>query len=251
MEPSQLENRQAYLALKSAYISGILKAPATARVEMYPPVPYVPESFRQALNNEPYIPVRRDCVWDQIDDPARDTRRIEYQDSSRWYSFEEPDPPFLLNRAYELARFVAAPDEAGFVRRCSTYCGINDAGNIKELSTTDPQVLRHNGIIGYWFLRLYQGTFGDLPAWDYALPLAAVGGYPFHEINYWRDYRFQWGGSSQNKVCWLVPSNHMLRLYFLATVNSLSNLRELQGRLVGYTQPVRVMPSAKNAIYAW
>lgn len=251
--PTQVENREAWRALKGAYDSGLLDWPATLRVAPYEYKPGIPECFVKALREHPSTPQRIDHIADQFDEPARDTRRVQYQDASYFYFTRDlPGGAIVVGAAYEIARFICAPDETGLVKYVGTYVGVEGPmpGSIMDLSPTDPWALEHAGVNGYWFLRYYQGTFQPLPPPDIGVALFNVAGYPYPELAHWPDYRFQWGRTA-NTTFFLVPSNHALRLYFVPTSDDDQNIKEMLGRLVGFTQPVDTVPAAKNVLYAW
>jgi hypothetical protein len=253
MQPTQAENRQAWAELKEAYDTGLLEWPASSRVSFFGELPGVPQCFADAIADQPNTPQRIDHIADQFDEPARDTRRIQYQDAGwRYFTRDLPGGAITVNTAYEIARFIVAPDESGQVRHVGTYVGVTDpaTGDIQNLSPFDPWALEHAGVNGYWFLRLYQNTFGPMPPPDIAVPPAFVAGYPFPELPYWLDYRFQWGRDN-NGTLFLIPSNHALRLYFVPTSDDDQLIKEMVGRLVGFTQPIDTLPAAKNALYAW
>lgn len=251
--PTQEENRAAWSTLKSAYDDGILKIPATLRTGIREPVGNVPECFLKALAEQPNTRQRVDLITDQFDEPARDTRRVQYQDVG-WRYFTRDIGPLVVNLAYEIARFICSPDETGAVKYVGTYVGVaDDSGDMVSMNPLDPWALEHAGVNGYWFLRYYQGTFQPMPPPDVGVTLPNIAGYPFPELAYWFDYRFQWGRTA-NETFFLVPSNHALRLYFVPTVVGTppaNRITEILGRMVGFTQPVDTVPAAKNVLYAW
>ena len=238
--------------LQEAYDTGLLAIPATLRDDSEWEFPEIPPSYIEALEKENQTPQRVDRITDQFDEPARDTRRILYQDVGYSYLTRNlPGSAITIGKAYEIGRFLVSPDEFGCVKYIGTYVGIEDPPNtFPQLSPFDPYALEHNGVNGYWFLRLYQGTFQPMHAPDVGQSIINVAGYPFPELPYWRDYRFQWGRTA-NETFLLIPSNHALRLYFVPTSDDDLIIKEFLGRMVGFTQPIDTTPAAKNAIYAW
>lgn len=251
-EPTRQEILQTNAILKQAYASGVLAPPAALRDPLWFDFPRLRPEFVKALSRENETPQRIDRLTDQIDEPGRDTRRINYQESS-WYWDDTNRPgPWQLNGAYEIARFIAAPDEVGIVKYIGTFAGIGpNEGGFTQLDPHDPFTMQRNGLNGYWLLRLYQNTFRNMPPPDAGIPAALVAGYPFPELARWDDYRFQWGRTA-NETFFIVPSNHALRLYFVpVSIDGTILLLEVLGRLVGFTQPIDTLPAAKNVFYAW
>lgn len=247
MFPTQKENRDALATLKEAYELGVLEIPEAFEPILDLKFPTVDPDDEYRLSSCPDIPIRIDRPFDQIGEPARDTRRLQYQDDAHYY--REND--FPNDRCWEVARFVAMPDEVGIVRSCAVSLTIEDEeGNRLYLDPTDPFSFIRESISPIFFARLYQGTFQPLPPYDQNIPLVRVMGYPFPECPFWYDSRFMYGGGSNNDVFWLVPSNHALRLYIYIDRTGV-NLKELYGRLVGHTQPVRVDAGFRNVCYDW
>jgi hypothetical protein len=250
--PTMAENAAAYAALKEAYDIGALLPPPVLRDPLYWDLPQIHDTVIKALEAENQTPQRIDRINDQIDEPARDTRRIQYQDASLdWISRESP---LTLNVAYEIARFIVTPDEFGVIKQIGTHVGIYDRVTEKIIISDpfDPWALHRLGCDGFWFLRLYQNTFQPMPPFDNGVPIWQVAGYGFPELAHWRDNRFQWG-KWNSEVFWLIPSNHALRLYFVPTQDDGDDhyFVELSGRLVGFTQPIDTVPAVKNVLYAW
>lgn len=251
-EPTRLEILETEAILKEAYDLKILDAPATIKDPLWWDFPTIPPSFIRALEEENRTPQRLDRITDQLDDPGRDTRRVLYQDSCYLWT-EAQVAPWGLNTGYEIARFKAAPDEVGIVKSVSTYLGVepNEGGDPLVWDPYDPLTLQHNGVNGYFLLRLYQNTFRPMPPVDAGIPAALIPGYSFPELSRWDDYRFCWGRNN-TEVFFIVPSNHALRLYFVPVLIDISLLlKEVMGRLVGFTQPIDTIPAAKNVVYAW
>ena len=189
-------------------------------------------------------PVQRiDKATDQLDDPARDTRAQLYQDKTwNWGA------RFNVGWSYELARFVCSPDQSGIVKLCWTSVIADDgAGGIKLWDPQDPFAHWRAGAQIRWHLRLYQGTFQPIgPVWSG--PVLEMPGQAFPPLHRWTDLRFLWG-RTQAMVFHLIPANFALRLF--AEVVMDTDLLELGGRLVGYTQPIDTKPAGYNARYGW
>lgn len=248
MIPTQAENRDALNTLREAYESGLLDPPSAFDPVVDLDFPCIDgEDMNRLLDCED-VPIRIDRPFDQIDEPARDTRRLQYQDSTQLWTRGN----FVDNRAWEIARFIVMPDEVGIVRQCETFLDIQEGSPSEHvyLDPTDPRAHLRHGVNVTWFLRLYQGTFQPLPPWDNNAPPASIMGYPFPELAFWNDARFIWHGA-KNEVFWLVPSNHVLRLYVLINSVQQNVLKEIYGRLKGTTQPIRVEASFRNVCYDW
>lgn len=186
--------------------------------------------------------LRVDRATDQLDDPARDTRAQMYQDKTwNWGRLS-------VGNAYELARFISAPDETGIVKLIWTSVIADDGtGAITLWDPQDPFAHWRAGAQIRWHLRLFQGTFQPIgPVWSG--PVAQMPGHAFPPLPRWPDLRFLWG-RTQATVFHLVPQDFALRL-FAEVVND-TNLLELGGRLVGYTQPVDTKPAGYNVRYGW
>jgi hypothetical protein len=245
-EPTMTENIDAVRFLTQAYADGAAPMPKAFNGIANWVTPGPLGSMAKALAAQERTKHRIDREFDQWCEPARDTRRIQYQDV--WYDLRTRlDRP---GTCYEVARFIVAPDEVGIVRKVGTYAAIFDDPDIVQLNPLDPWALQRAGVEGLWFVRLWQNTFGPMPAPDVGIPFAQIGGYPFPELPNWQDNRFQWGRLN-SEVFWLVPSNHALRLYFWYLIDDSNILREIGGRLVGFTQPIETLPAAKNVLYAW
>jgi hypothetical protein len=250
--PSQEQNREAQTALQQAYddnaISPIDRMPPILQWE--PPKPK--QTAIDLLSIEPCEPVRKDRITDQLDEPARDTRAQYYQDVS-WFLF--PERP-LLNVAHEVARFVTAGSETGFVKLIWTYAEIDDGQQTTiALDPRDPFAVQNAlgiGVDVLWFLRLVQhpGNIQQTIPPPYIGPIQGAPGYGYGPLPQWRDYRFQWGRDSAN-VFFLVPQSHALKLFFAVTNGEPENLIRVGGRLQGYTQPVDVRPTGWNVAHGW
>jgi len=246
-----LENLEADRFLNQAYADGALKIPPSLQNPfLWDPPSAVLAETAQALEAERHTAQPQDQVFDQFNDPGRDTRRILYQDV--YYLVEHDRTPILPGLSYEIARFIAAPDEVGIVKKCSTWLGATQPpAGVQPPDPLDPYYMdRIKQIEGFWYLRLWQNTFQPMPRPDNGIALGAVGGYGFPELPSWSDNRFQWN-NNDGQVFWIVPSNHALRLYFHLIAEPDERLKEIQGRLVGFTQPIDTMPASKNVLYAW
>lgn len=246
MFPTFKENQDALNALQEAYRLGVIGLPEAFEPIVDLTFPAVDPEDMNRLLECPDIPVRIDRPFDQIWEPARDTRRLQYQDNAQVYRKND----FGFGHCWEVARFVVMPDECGIVRYCGLALDIEEDDERLYLDPTDPFNFTRESVTPLFFTRLYQGTFQPMPPFDEDIPLSQVMGYPFPECPFWYDSRFMYGGGSNNDVFWLVPSNHALRLYVYIERNS-GNLKEIYGRLMGHTQPVRVEPTFRNVCYDW
>jgi len=244
---SQKENREAQGALHEAWDQGLLDPLYFFPVVLDWAPPKPDPAAARLLELEPLPPRRNDQIIDQLDDPARDTRAQSYQDVS-WFL----NGPFLPNVAYEVARFVTAGDETGFVKLCWTYARVADEGII-ELDFTNPFAVQEALGLGFdvnWYLRLVQGDFQETWPPPYVGPIAQFGGYGYEPLPQWSDYRFQWG-SWKKEVFWLVPQYHKLSLLFEYGNAQNDTLTMIGGRLQGYTQPIDVRPTGWNVSHGW
>lgn len=246
------QNQQAQGALHQAWDEGLLDPLYfTPGILDWKP-PQVDPCAAELLSREPPTRPRNDRITDQLDEPAFDTRAQLYQDVSFFHNFDQQSI-IQPNTAYEVARFITAGNQTGFVKLCWNYMEIRTggAGPIVEIDPRDPFGLQENFPPGWpinWYLRLEQGDFQrTLPAPE-IVPIAQMGGYGFSPLNQWSDYRFQWG-RTQSKVFWLVPQYHALRLY-VATGAS-NEITRIGGRLMGWTQPIDVRVTGWNVAHGW
>jgi hypothetical protein len=248
--PELSQNVQAQTALRQAWDTGVLNPLrfSPGILSWNPPKPN--RAAADLLSIEPPDPPRNDRITDQLDEPARDTRAQIYQDVSYFR-----DPVFEPNTAYEIARFVTAGNETGFVKLCWTYTEVADpGGGLQELDPRDPFAVQRALGPPYgvrWLVRLQQGQFGRQVPAPGTYPLPNVPGYGFYPLANWFDYRFQWG-RTQTNVFWLVPQYHALRLYFVLEGAVPSPLLLLiGGRLEGYTQPIDVRVTGWNVAHGF
>jgi len=250
---TQKQTRESQRALHKAWDQGMLTPLAfnPPVLKWKPPQPNLVAA--ELLSREPPPPPRNDRVTDQLDEPAYDTRAQLYQDVSFFHTFDAQNL-IQAGNAYEVARFITAGNQTGFVKLCWTYMEIRTggSGDIVEIDPRDPFGLQENfppGVNLRWFLRLEQGNFQrEIPAPN-VLPFAQVGGYGFAPLNQWNDYRFQWG-RTQSKVFWLVPQYHALRLYVQSGITT-NEITRIGGRLMGWTQPIDVRVTGWNVSHGW
>lgn len=245
---TQEENRQAQKALRQAWDQGALD-PLYFFPEVLDWTPPSPDpAAALLLSREPPPPKRNDQITDQLDEPATDTRAQIYQDNSYFVI-----NPILANTCYEVARFITAGNETGFVKLCWTYARVSDGGGgYIQLDPHEPFAIQQALGLGFqvtWFLRLHQGQFQRTWPPAFVGPVADFGGYGFYPLNEWNDYRFQWGRDQAN-VFWLVPQYHKLSLCFRID-NASDDLLMIGGRLQGYTQPIDVRPTGWNVSHGW
>lgn len=207
-------------------------------------VPHVSALLQRQMSVLPYRQTHIDRATDQLDEPARDTRAQLYQDSFFFWR----GGPFLPGYAYELARFVAAPDQTGYVKSVWTSLVIdNGGGGVVLLDPQDPFAHERVGCFARWHLRLYQGTFQPIGPFASG-PVGQIVGSGFPPLNRWDDLRFLWG-RTQTNVFHLIPSDFCLRLFIEIIMPG--RLTEIGGRLIGYTQPIDTKPAGYNARYGY
>ena len=129
---------------------------------------------------------RVDKPSDQWIDPGQDTRAQRYQDQG--YTWPLIEGTMTDGTAYEIARFVAAPDEVGVVKYCGTFIEVKSGDpapdNYVVLDSKDPFAMSRHGVFGRFYMRLKQGTYYPLgPQWSGTYP--EIYGYGYGPLPVW------------------------------------------------------------------